>query len=100
MKTLCYSSFSFTTSCQENLKHHRCKPNFQCIYCDKTLSTKLPFNRHMKGHTHLAHLATCDICGKVFKSPDYLQKHKQNMHSSDSGLSICKVYFVIICGTT
>merc|ERR1711894_613475 len=63
--------------CVKNLTQHK-SVFYDCSKCGSTLKGKQSFKQHLKSHTTSIKCSECDL---VFNSPDYLRKHKYNMHN-------------------
>ena len=74
---LCEKSFSTKQYVirHEELAHK--SDHFDCSKCDRKVKGKYAFNQHLKCHTTSFQ---CFKCDKVFGSPEYLRKHKYNIH--------------------
>lgn len=68
-------------SLRKHMVLHVTNVHFQisCENCDKKFTTYAQLSRHKKIHEEYQHVV-CDICGKEFQRPLYLQIHKSKVH--------------------
>jgi transcription elongation factor Elf1 len=59
------------------------KRRFQCQQCNKIFSHQSALSRHwLNFHGRDSHVATCDICGMVFKNVRCLREHLLTKHQT------------------
>ncbi|KAK5644827.1 hypothetical protein RI129_006127 [Pyrocoelia pectoralis] len=50
-------------------------PKYKCTFCDKVLSNKLMYTRHLLCHTAAKERNICSYCSKEFKKPSDMVRH-------------------------
>ncbi len=77
----CDSCLSSVSSFNKHMKRHLGETPFQCSLCDESFSYETYLERHILTHNKPCKASfLCDICDKVFKSNDDVDKHKKRSH--------------------
>jgi rubrerythrin len=65
---------------EAELKVHRLEEKFPCRRCSKVLSSLAGLRSHMKLHSERQRAFVCELCKKLFRTPQLLALHKRNVH--------------------
>ena len=87
---VCENSYSTKDYLLAHKRSHK-KEYYECIKCGSKVKGKYGLKEHLKRHTTSI---KCPKCDKVFNSPDFLRKHKYNIHNKKERVS-CQE-----CGST
>lgn len=68
------------------LKNHEIRKHsneypFECDHCKKRFKIKMDLKFHLGTHSDSQHM--CDVCGKMYTSPESLYKHRRVMHFNE-----------------
>lgn len=77
--TKCFSKFSNMESLQQHI--YTTHPRYICNICQKVISTKKNYKRHLKEHNSRSY--SCDLCIKNFKRLEHLNRHMIISHSKN-----------------
>ena len=79
----CPAEFTMSSRLKRHKQIHGDELLFPCKTCPAVFITGTELKLHAK--THVIGPFKCEHCDSQFKCPQYLKKHKRNLHSSGSG---------------
>ncbi|XP_032454166.1 zinc finger protein 26-like [Nasonia vitripennis] len=63
------------------IRKHSTEYPFECDHCKKRFKIKMDLKFHLGTHSDSQHM--CDVCGKMYTSPESLYKHRRVMHLNE-----------------